>query len=175
MWDAIDLRKIQEQLMQLFFSLPKSSIIQRHFSAILVKKTYSKNEFHSFHSERYRFATSAPVKAVEIFAHGHWQNTGVISTVRVGDFHAHLLASLTLMSMKKKNYRTYTFLLYRYWWNTRIFPFTKKSYLHRARWRYYFYLSRVRILVSPWLLTLITENHKYCCLFFAFITLYPTS
>ena len=24
------------------------------------------------------------------------------------------------------------FLLYRYWWNTRIFPFTKKSYLHRA-------------------------------------------
>ena len=47
-------------------------------------------------------------------------------------------------------------LLYRYWWNTRIFPFTKKSYLHRAQWRYYFYLSRVRILVSPWLLT-------WCC------------
>ena len=44
---------------------------------------------------------------------------------------------------------------YRYWWNTRIFPFTKKSYLHRGQWRYYFYLSRVRILVSPWLLTLI--------------------
>ena len=38
------------------------------------------------------------------------------------------------------------YLLYRYWWNTRIFPFTKKSYLHRAQWRYYFYLSRVRIL-----------------------------
>ena len=45
------------------------------------------------------------------------------------------------------------YLLYRYWWNTRIFPFTKKSYLHRAQWRYYFCLSRVRILVSPWLLT----------------------
>ena len=45
------------------------------------------------------------------------------------------------------------FLLYRYWWNTRIFPFTKKLYLHRAQWRYFFYLSRVRILVSPWLLT----------------------
>ena len=26
-------------------------------------------------------------------------------------------------------------LLYRYWWNTRIFPFTKKSYLHSAQWR----------------------------------------
>ena len=33
-----------------------------------------------------------------------------------------------------------------YWWNTRIFPFTKKSYLHHAQWRYYFFLSRVRIL-----------------------------
>ena len=44
---------------------------------------------------------------------------------------------------------------YRYWWNTRIFPFTKKSHLHRGQWRYYFHLSRVRILVSPWLLTLI--------------------
>ena len=33
------------------------------------------------------------------------------------------------------------FLLYRYWWNTRIFRFTKTSYLHRAQWRYYF-LSR---------------------------------
>ena len=26
------------------------------------------------------------------------------------------------------------------------------NYLHRAQWRYYFHLSRVRILVSPWLL-----------------------
>ena len=51
------------------------------------------------------------------------------------------------------------YLLYRYWWNTRIFPFTKKSYLHRSQWRYYFYLSRVRILVSPWLLTWLA-NYK---------------
>ena len=43
-----------------------------------------------------------------------------------------------------------TFLLYRYWWNTRIFPFTKKSNLHCTQSRYYFYLSRVRILVLPW-------------------------
>ena len=49
--------------------------------------------------------------------------------------------------------------LYRYWWNTRIFPFTKKSYLHRAQWRYYFYLSGVRILVSSWLLTWLA-NYK---------------
>ena len=45
------------------------------------------------------------------------------------------------------------------WWNTRIFPFTKKSYLHRAQWRYYIYLSRVRILVLPWLLTWLA-NYK---------------
>ena len=44
------------------------------------------------------------------------------------------------------------FLLYRYRWNTRISPFTEKSHLHRPQWRYYFYLSRVRILVSTWLL-----------------------
>ena len=82
-------------------------------------------------------------------------------------------------------------LFYRYWWNTRIFPLTKKSYRHRPQWRYYFYLSRVRILVSPWLLTYAfaviesffsslefwlfgTENHKYFCLYFFFITLYPS-
>ena len=34
-----------------------------------------------------------------------------------------------------------------------FFLLLKKSYLHRAQWRNYFYLSRVRILVSPWLLT----------------------
>ena len=39
------------------------------------------------------------------------------------------------------------------------FPLIKKSYLHRAQWRYYFYLSRVRILVSPWLLTWLA-NYK---------------
>ena len=54
---------------------------------------------------------------------------------------------------------SYTCLLYRYWWNTRIFPFTKTSYLHRGRWTYYFYLSRVRILVPPWLQTWLA-NYK---------------
>ena len=53
----------------------------------------------------------------------------------------------------------YDLLYKRYRWNTRIFPFTKKSYLHRAQWRYYFYLLRVRILVSPWLLTWLA-NYK---------------
>ena len=69
------------------------------------------------------------------------------------------------------------FLLYRYWWNTWIFPFTKKSYLHRAQWRYYFYLSRVRILVSPWnfrILTFSNRKYKYYCLYFSFVTLYPS-
>ena len=33
-----------------------------------------------------------------------------------------------------------------------------------------FYLSRVRILVSPWLLTLLANY----CLYFSFITLYPS-
>ena len=54
---------------------------------------------------------------------------------------------------------SYTCLLYRYWWNTRIFPFTKTSYLYRGRWTYYFYLSRVRILVPPWLQTWLA-NYK---------------
>ena len=53
----------------------------------------------------------------------------------------------------------YLCLLYRYWWNTRIFLSTEKSYLHRAQWRYCFYLSRVRILVSPRLLTWLA-NYK---------------
>ena len=64
--------------------------------------------------------------------------------------------------------------LYSYWWNTR----TKKSYLHCAQWRYYLYLSRVRILVSPWLLTLIltfwNRKYNYYCLYLCFITLYPS-
>ena len=51
------------------------------------------------------------------------------------------------------------YLLNRYWWNSKIFPFTKKTYLHRAQWRSYFYHSRVRILVSPWLLTCLA-NYK---------------
>ena len=63
----------------------------------------------------------------------------------------------------KGHLSTMATLLYRYWWDTRIFPYTKKSCLHRAQWRYYFYLSRVRILVSQWLLTLILTfwNRKY--------------
>ena len=53
-------------------------------------------------------------------------------------------------------------LLYR-WWNTRIFPFTKRSYLHCAQWRYYFYLSCVRILVAPWLLTWLANYKRASC------------
>ena len=37
--------------------------------------------------------------------------------------------------------------------------FPKKSYLQRVQWRYHFYLSCVRILVSPWLLTWLA-NYK---------------
>ena len=37
-----------------------------------------------------------------------------------------------------------------------------------------FYLSRVRILVSPWLLTFWNRKYKYYCLYFFFITLYPS-
>ena len=74
--------------------------------------------------------------------------------------------------------RPYRLLLDRYWWNTGIFSFTEKSYLHRAQWRYYFYLSPVRILVSPCLLTLIltfwNTKYKYYCLYFSFITLYQS-
>ena len=60
------------------------------------------------------------------------------------------------------------YLLYRYWWNTRIFPLTKKSYLHRAQsylhraqWIYYFYLSRVRTLESLWLLIWLANYKNY--------------
>ena len=49
-------------------------------------------------------------------------------------------------------------LLHGYSWNTGIFPCTENSYLHRAQW-YYFYLSPVRTLMSPWLLTRLT-NYK---------------
>ena len=160
MWDAIDLRKIQKKLMPLFYSLAKSSIIQRHYSAILVKKPTTKINSIAFtqndivlhfqlQSKPWKLLHTISEKTQVSFRQFAW-----------GDFHAHLLASLTLISMKKKlqcdcQEKKYTFLLYRYWWNTRIFPFTKKSYLHSAQWRYYFYPSRVRILVSPWLLTLI--------------------
>ena len=57
---------------------------------------------------------------------------------------------------------------------TRIFPFTKK-YIFIARSEdTFFYLSRVRILVSPWLLTFWSRKYKYYCLKFSFITLYPS-
>ena len=73
--------------------------------------------------------------------------------------------------------RHISYLLYRYWENTRIFPFTKKSFLLRAQWRYYFYLSRVRILVSPWLLTWLANYQNYkssksCVLCRNFISIY---
>ena len=55
------------------------------------------------------------------------------------------------------------------------------SNLHCPQWRYYFYLSRVRILVSPWLLTWLANYKRashsiilYCCLYFSFITLCPS-
>ena len=59
---------------------------------------------------------------------------------------------------------SYQLLLYRYWWNTRIFPLTKKSYLLRVQWRYhmymYFYLSHLKILMSSWLQRWLT-NFKF--------------
>ena len=54
-------------------------------------------------------------------------------------------------------------ILYGYWWNTRIFPFNKKSYPHYAPWRYYFYLSHVRILVLSWLLTWLANYKRASC------------
>ena len=64
------------------------------------------------------------------------------------------------ISPNSQNLSRYTRILclYRYWWNTRIFPFTKQSYLHRAQWRYYFYLSHMKILVSSWLLRCLANN-----------------
>ena len=57
-------------------------------------------------------------------------------------------------------------LLYRYWWNTRIFPFTKKSYLHRAQWRYCCENIGVAMVTNI--------NLKYYCLYFPYIILYPS-
>ena len=55
------------------------------------------------------------------------------------------------------------------------------SNLHRLQWRYYFYLSRLRILVSPWLQTWLPNYERasrsiilYYCLYFSFITLCPS-
>ena len=73
--------------------------------------------------------------------------------------------------------RNIFYLLYRYWWNTRIFPFTKKSCLHHIQWRYYFYLSCEDIGVA--MVTNINfdfwnRKYKYYYLYFSFITLYPS-
>ena len=88
---------------------------------------------------------------------------------------------ITVINNSKNSLCIQHILLYRYWRNTRIFPFTKKSYLQRAQWWYFFYLSHVRILVSPCLLTskpitreLPAQVTKYYCPYFSFITLYPS-
>ena len=54
----------------------------------------------------------------------------------------------------------YVCLLYRSDEIPGFFILLKKSYRHRAQWRYYLYLSRVRILVSPWLLTWLANNER---------------
>ena len=36
------------------------------------------------------------------------------------------------------------------------------TFFHRVQWRYYFYLSCVRILVLPWLLTWLANYKKFC-------------
>ena len=46
-----------------------------------------------------------------------------------------------------------------YWWNTLIFPFTKKSYLHHAVKILFLSLMCKDIDVSPWLLTWLA-NYK---------------
>ena len=98
-----------------------------------------------------------------------WGLIDIYSQVCRGDFSA-LRETLVF----HRSWHNKIFLLYRYWWNTRIFPFTKKSYLHRAQWRYHFYLSRVRILVSPWLLTWLFRKwiKKSCVLWRNFISIY---
>ena len=74
----------------------------------------------------------------------------------------------------------YVILSYRYWWHTRIFSFTKKSYLYRAHWRYYSYLSRVRMDNGVTMVTNINfdsfwnRKYKYYCLYLSFITLYAS-
>ena len=82
-------------------------------------------------------------------------------------------------------------LLYRYWWNTRIFPFTKKSYLHRAR-IFIFNLANYKrasrsgarsvqislcyiiFLFFIKVLNFWNRKYKYYCLYFSFIILYPS-
>ena len=87
--------------MPLFYSLAKSSIIQRHYSAILVKKPTTKINSIAFtqndivlhfqlQSKPWKLLHTISDKTQVSFRQFAW-----------GDFHAHLLASLTLISMKK--------------------------------------------------------------------------
>ena len=88
--------------MPLFYSLAKSSIIQRHYSAILVKKPTTKINSIAFtqndivlhfqlQSKPWKLLHTISDKTQVSFRQFAW-----------GDFHAHLLALLTLISMKKK-------------------------------------------------------------------------
>ena len=71
--------------------------------------------------------------------------------------------------------------LYRYWWNTRIFPFTKKSYLHRALSEHTIFIFHVWgywcrhgiFLFFIGILTFWNRKFKYYCRYFSLITLYP--
>ena len=90
--------------MQLFFSLPKSSSIQRHFSAILVKKPTTKMNSIAFTQNDIVLQLQLQLKPWKLL-HTITDKTQVsFRQFAWGDFHAHLLASLTLISMKKKNY-----------------------------------------------------------------------
>ena len=80
----------------------------------------------------------------------------------------------------------YYVLLCRYWWITRIFSFTKKSYLHRAQWRIFKILflsftcgdigvatvTNMVFLFFVRILTFWNRKYKYYCLYFSFITLH---
>ena len=59
--------------------------------------------------------------------------------------------------------------------------FTKKSYLHHAQWRYYLcedigvaMVTNIIFLFFIRILTFWNRKYKYYCLYFSFITLYPS-
>ena len=88
--------------MQLFFSLPKSSIIQRHFNAILVKKPTAKMNSIAFTQNDIVLQLQLQSKPWKLL-HTIIDKTQVsFRQFAWGEFHPHLLASLTLISMKKK-------------------------------------------------------------------------
>ena len=85
----------------------------------------------------------------------------------------------------------YPTLLYGYWWNTTIFPFTKKSYLQSRGVKILFLtftcegigvamVTKIRFccyrifLFFIRILTFWNRKYKYYCLYFSFITLYPS-